>query len=66
MVWRHLDGKIKVSLRSTGDCDVAHLCGRFGGGGHRNAASFTLPISVESYARISGKEAELPWPGRSL
>jgi oligoribonuclease NrnB/cAMP/cGMP phosphodiesterase (DHH superfamily) len=65
MVWRQLDGKIKVSLRSTGDYDVAHLCGRFGGGGHRNAASFSLPVSAESYAKISGKEAESLWTGIS-
>jgi len=31
-------GATKVSLRSLGDVDVAQLAGRFGGGGHKNAA----------------------------
>ena len=35
-------GEVKVSLRSRGDVDVAHLAGQFGGGGHRNAAGCTL------------------------
>lgn len=40
-------GRVKVSFRSMGSIDVAHLAERFGGGGHRRAAgaSFdgTLP-----------------------
>jgi len=35
-------GEVKVSLRSRGAVDVAHLAGQFGGGGHRNAAGCTL------------------------
>jgi phosphoesterase RecJ-like protein len=31
-------GATKISLRSLGDVDVAQLAGRFGGGGHKNAA----------------------------
>ena len=31
-------GATKISLRSLGDVDVAELAGRFGGGGHKNAA----------------------------
>ncbi len=34
--------QVRVSLRSSGDLDVACLAGRFGGGGHRNAAGCTL------------------------
>lgn len=34
------DGLISVSLRSKGDCDVARVAAKFGGGGHRNAAGF--------------------------
>jgi len=36
----------KVSMRSTADhVDVAELVVRFGGGGHRNAAGFEMPVS---------------------
>ena len=55
MVWRQLDGALKISLRSCGDYDVSLLAGKFGGGGHRNAASFTVPISIEGYAIVAGK-----------
>jgi hypothetical protein len=55
MVWRQLDGGIKISLRSCGDYDVAHLAVKFGGGGHRNAASFTLPVNIESFEIVAGK-----------
>lgn len=37
----------KVSLRSKGDVDVAEVSKAFGGGGHRNAAGFTLKGSIE-------------------
>ena len=55
MVWRQLDGILKISLRSTGDYDVALLAAKFGGGGHRNAASFTVPNSIEGYEIVGGK-----------
>ena len=55
MVWRQLEGKIKISLRSCGEYDVSLLAGQFGGGGHRNAASFTLPNSIEGYEIVGGK-----------
>ena len=35
-----LDGYIKVSLRAKGECDVAQVALKFGGGGHRNAAGY--------------------------
>jgi len=37
----------KVSLRSKGNVDVAEVSRIFGGGGHRNAAGFTLKGSLE-------------------
>jgi hypothetical protein len=55
MVWRQVDKGLKISLRSCGDYDVALLAAKFGGGGHRNAASFRLPINVDSYEIVSGK-----------
>ncbi|MBA2627165.1 MAG: bifunctional oligoribonuclease/PAP phosphatase NrnA [Gemmatimonadales bacterium] len=36
-------GRIKVSLRSVGNVDVAGFAKRFGGGGHRKAAGLSLP-----------------------
>lgn len=35
-------GRIKVSLRSVGDVDVAALANRFGGGGHKKAAGLAV------------------------
>jgi phosphoesterase RecJ-like protein len=32
------DGRVRVSLRSTGRVNVAELAGRFGGGGHFGAS----------------------------
>jgi c-di-AMP phosphodiesterase-like protein len=57
MVWRQVGDRLKVSLRSCGDYDVTILAGKFGGGGHRNAAAFSLPVSPESYAIVNGKSA---------
>jgi len=53
MVWRQVGENIKVSLRSCGDYDVAVLAGKFGGGGHRNAAAFTLPATPENYTIVN-------------
>lgn len=36
------DGSTKFSLRSVGEFDVSGICRNYGGGGHRNAAGFTL------------------------
>ncbi len=35
-------GAYRVSLRSRGDLNVAHVAEKFGGGGHRNAAGFRV------------------------
>jgi len=35
-------GKLKASLRSNGERDVSELAKRYGGGGHRKAAGFTM------------------------
>jgi phosphoesterase RecJ-like protein len=39
-------GRVRVSLRSRGDVDVAKVAQELGGGGHRNAAgiSFDMPL----------------------
>lgn len=38
------DGTIRFSLRSIGDIDVSRVAKRNGGGGHKNAAGFELPL----------------------
>lgn len=40
-------GVIKYSLRSVGDVDVSAIAKKFGGGGHKNAAGFELPVAEE-------------------
>lgn len=39
------DGRRKFSLRSIGENDVAAVAAHFGGGGHRNASGFAIPLS---------------------
>ncbi|KKU93940.1 MAG: Phosphoesterase, DHHA1 [Candidatus Jorgensenbacteria bacterium GW2011_GWA1_48_13] len=51
IIWHVGKEGIKVSLRSNGSVDVSKIAARYvGGGGHRAAASFTLP-----------RNAKLPW-----
>lgn len=38
------DGVTKYSLRSIGDVDVSAIAKKFGGGGHKNAAGYTINI----------------------
>jgi phosphoesterase RecJ-like protein len=40
-------GKVRCSLRSRGDFDVAEVARHFGGGGHRNAAGCTIELPLE-------------------
>ena len=42
------NGDVRVSMRSKYDVDVRAVAGRFGGGGHKNAAGFTVtePLDV--------------------
>jgi len=42
------DGRVSVSMRAKGGCDVAAIAAQFGGGGHRNAAGFRKRGSVEA------------------
>jgi uncharacterized protein len=48
-VYRVVGQRVDVSLYSIGGFDVAALATRYGGGGHRNAAGFTVPL--ETWAR---------------
>lgn len=42
VIFYYLEGKWKVSLRSVKDFDVSIIAKNHGGGGHKNAAAFTL------------------------
>ncbi len=42
------DGEMRVSMRSKYDVDVRRVANQFGGGGHKNAAGFTVKGSLES------------------
>jgi hypothetical protein len=44
VVYRMVGTRVDVSLYSVGDFDVASLAARFGGGGHRNAAGFSVAL----------------------
>jgi phosphoesterase RecJ-like protein len=41
------DGVVRVSMRSKYDVDVRVVANAFGGGGHKNAAGFTVTGPVE-------------------
>jgi oligoribonuclease NrnB/cAMP/cGMP phosphodiesterase (DHH superfamily) len=45
MTFQVLKDKTSYSLRSIGNFDVSKVAKRFGGGGHRNAAGFTLSFN---------------------
>jgi hypothetical protein len=45
-VYRLHGGRVDVSLYSIGELDVSKLAARHGGGGHRNAAGFSVPLRV--------------------
>lgn len=46
------DGRIKGSMRSKTDFDVASICVSLGGGGHRKAAGFTLEMPVDEVKEL--------------
>jgi phosphoesterase RecJ-like protein len=46
------DSGYKISLRSSGDIDVAELAFSYGGGGHKNAAGCTINASFEEAKAI--------------
>ncbi len=47
VLFREIPNGYKVSMRSKGTIDVALICNRFGGGGHKNAAGCTIEGSLE-------------------
>ena len=45
-VYRSVGRRVDVSLYSIGDFDVAAVAAKYGGGGHRNAAGFSVPLEA--------------------
>jgi oligoribonuclease NrnB/cAMP/cGMP phosphodiesterase (DHH superfamily) len=44
LVYRVIGRRVECSLYSLGDFDVARIASALGGGGHRNAAGFSVPL----------------------
>lgn len=44
VIWSRKSGKINVSLRSDGKIDVSKLALKYGGGGHKVAAGFSMDV----------------------
>ncbi|MEK7608270.1 MAG: DHHA1 domain-containing protein [Patescibacteria group bacterium] len=42
IIWSYRKGRVRVSLRSNGNANVAEIAKRFGGGGHKRASGFLL------------------------
>lgn len=56
LLWRVVSGnKVECGLRSEGDYDVSEIAKHFGGGGHKNAAGFTLPLA-EFFTILCGEQ----------
>jgi len=47
VLFKSVEGEVRVSLRSKGDVDVRSIAQRYGGGGHLNAAGFTATGALE-------------------
>lgn len=45
-VYRVSGDRVSATLYSIGDFDVARIATEYGGGGHKNAAGFSLPLSL--------------------
>jgi len=46
LVYRLQGARVDASIYSIGDLDVSLVAERYGGGGHRNAAGFNVPVRV--------------------
>ncbi len=54
------DNYWRVSLRSKGDINVASIASRFDGGGHKNAAGYTIRAELKSAKESLLKELSIP------
>jgi nanoRNase/pAp phosphatase (c-di-AMP/oligoRNAs hydrolase) len=46
VVYRVSGDRVDVSIYSIGNLDVSKIAQRYGGGGHRNAAGFSVPLRI--------------------
>lgn len=46
IIWAKRGGYYSVSIRSMGEVDAANIAQKYGGGGHKNAAGFTIPAGT--------------------
>lgn len=53
-VYRFNGTRVDVSLYSIGDFDVSAVAARYGGGGHRNAAGFSVPLAEWAERFVQG------------
>ncbi|NLC69411.1 MAG: bifunctional oligoribonuclease/PAP phosphatase NrnA [Clostridiaceae bacterium] len=51
VLFREKNGEVKVSLRSNSDADVSIIAGKYGGGGHKNAAGCVVKGELEYVKR---------------
>lgn len=51
--YRYTDNVVKFSCRSVGDFDVSVIAKRFGGGGHKNAAGFEVPVEKFNWKSLT-------------
>lgn len=62
--WSFVDsGRVRFSLRSTrGGADVSEIAQRFGGGGHKHAAGFSIPVYPRLLSQLlpARKAEEVP------
>jgi hypothetical protein len=56
VVYRLTGEQVHVSLYSVADFDVSRVAGEYGGGGHRNAAGFTISLREWSEGFLSPSE----------
>jgi oligoribonuclease NrnB/cAMP/cGMP phosphodiesterase (DHH superfamily) len=56
LVYRVTGERVDVSLYSVGDLDVSALAAEYGGGGHRNAAGFSVSLR-EWLASLAPKQS---------
>ena len=44
VVYRVVGDRVDASIYSIGDLDISKVAGGYGGGGHRNASGFSVPL----------------------
>lgn len=55
IIWRWINERIVVSLRSKPDIDISILAKKFKGGGHKNASAFTIEKKLKLMKLIGDK-----------